>query len=390
MTGRTAMTERAGLPPISSGQQSTADASAWPAEDRFTCLPGCGLCCSYRVLVTEVDRQRLRAAVGNRRPWETAANGELALHRTRGFCLFLDSAQRCTVYEHRPAHCRSYPYLWTSYEGRELDVDLSCPGLGQGTDASAVRRETLAGEAGGQAQHARPIRQILDLLRVRQRFAAAGILRLLGQRCLDRLAASWPSSSLDVEQTRPLFLNAETADDVEELWSAFRLVPRAEPDLLGDSLWMKRHFDRPRWNTRLDTDRQVRAYRFWIARSTFQVETRAGMREQALLTAQQQVPWQPDALAVRRAYLQRWLERQLPVRLANNLALAAVQPGSHVATRFLQFLVDIDHRLSILALALAQAGHHRSIERTVALEAIRGSDGLLRAWCESARVGTTN
>jgi hypothetical protein len=101
------------------------------------------------------------------------------------------------------------------------------------------------------------------------------------------------------------------------------------------------------------------------------------------------LPWQPEALVARRAYLQRWLERQLAVRLANNLTLASLQPGRHAATSFLQLLFEIDHRLAILAPALAQAGNRESIDRKVALEAIRGSDGLLRAWCESARVGLT-
>jgi hypothetical protein len=84
------------------------------------------------------------------------------------------------------------------------------------------------------------------------------------------------------------------------------------------------------------------------------------------------------------------LKRQLPVRLANNLALADLAPGSHVAICYLQFLTEIDWRLAVLAPALALLGGEEVIRRPVALEAIRASDGLLRAWCESARLGLTD
>ena len=99
-----------------------------------------------------------------------------------------------------------------------------------------------------------------------------------------------------------------------------------------------------------------------------------------------QVAWPPEAISTRRAYLERWLERQLPVRLANNLALARSWSGVHVATCYLEFLVEIDWRLAVLAPTLARANGKQDIDRAVVLEAIQGSDGLLRAWCESARL----
>jgi hypothetical protein len=131
-------------------------------------------------------------------------------------------------------------------------------------------------------------------------------------------------------------------------------------------------------------------YRFWIAGGALHLEPRAGSRTTTPLDTIGQMPWEPDALTSREAYLRHWLSRQLLRRLATNLAVAGLIPGSHLAIIYLQVLLDIDHRLAILAPALAQARGKARVDRAVALEAIRGSDGLLRAWCESARIGTTN
>jgi len=143
------------------------------------------------------------------------------------------------------------------------------------------------------------------------------------------------------------------------------------------------------WGVRLKWNRQE---------GVLHVEPRGGKREVFPLDDIGRLAWQPEAIATRRAYLKRWLKRQLPVRLANNTGLASLMPGGHVAVHYLQFLLEIDHRLAVLApalrlcseQALARAGGKDAVDRDVALEAVRGSDGLLRAWCESARLGVTN
>jgi hypothetical protein len=131
---------------------------------------------------------------------------------------------------------------------------------------------------------------------------------------------------------------------------------------------------------------EVAVCRFQVSEGAFRQVDRDGTRQQVALG---ELPWTREAIATRRAYLKRWLERQLPIRLANNLAVAGWALGQHVATAFLQFLTEIDRRLAVLGLVLARISGVREIDRTIALEAIRGSDGLLRAWCESARVGLT-
>jgi Fe-S-cluster containining protein len=385
-----------------------------PEEDRFVCLPGCGLCCSYRVLVSEADRQRL----GSVSPpsdhsglWETSSDGTLALQRglagrpgldRPGFCLFLDQHLRCGVYERRPDHCRVYPYLWTGYHRQELDVDLSCPGLGCGEVIPAEWRQPPTESAAQQAQRKTAIDGVRELLRAQQRYADPEALTVLGGLAVDELATRWAVAetpgavTLGITQAGRLSANLESGMDeaLPGVWESLLLAPRSVEALIADDGFVERNFARPRWNTRPSPAGEVTLYCFWVVEGILYVEQRGGVCEEIPLDDIGQVAWTPEAILTRRAYLERWLKRQLPVRLANNLGLARPWPGVHVATCYLEFLVEIDWRLAVLAPALARVNFKgkgkRELDREIVWEAIRGSDGLLRAWCESARVGVAH
>ncbi len=285
-----------------------------------------------------------------------------------------------------------------------MDVDFSCPGLGQGNPIPAEWHQPPVEVTQRQAQRKEAIRELQGLLRAQRCYAAPEVLAALGERALGELVATWPTASsvgssiLCASQRRPLTANpstgsghrAETLDDATALWQGLSLTPQPVGELFVDAIFMERHFGRPRWNTRLSSEGEVTLYRFWLAEGVLYIEGRGGAHREAPLGDVGHIPWQPEALATRRAYLERWLKRQLLVRLANSLAVASLLPGGHVATCYLQFLTEVDWRLAVLAPALAQANGKEVIDRVVALEAIRGSDGLLRAWCQSARLGTTN
>jgi hypothetical protein len=176
---------------------------------------------------------------------------------------------------------------------------------------------------------------------------------------------------------------------VHDFWQGLDWNTTSACELLADAAWLQQHFARPCWNTRLGSEFEVALYRFQVAEGAFRLVDGDGTRLHVSLSGVEELSWLPEALATRRAYLQHWLERQLPIRLANNLAAASWVLGRHVATAFLQFLTDIDQRLMVLGLVLARVSGKHEIDRITALEAIRGSDGLLRAWCESARMGLT-
>jgi len=239
---------------------------------------------------------------------------------------------------------------------------------------------------------------VQELLRVQQRYADPEALAVLGDLAVDELATRWTVAgtqgavTLGITQGGRLSANLESGMDeaLPGVWESLLLAPRSLEVLIADGGFVERNFARPRWNTRLNSAGEVTLYRFWVADGNLVVEQRGGPREVIPLGDIGQVAWMPEAILARRAYLERWLKRQLPVRLANNLGLARPLPGVHVATCYLEFLMEIDWRLVVLAPALARANGKGEVDREIVWEAIRGSDGLLRAWCESARVGVAH
>jgi len=125
---------------------------------RFACLPGCGECCRYKVSllaedITRIERAGYRASgfLDLSRPPADGFDGCLA--REAGRCVFLDDELRCRVYADRPLYCRLYPYIRESYLETQLDVDLSCPGVGRGARLSdEVLRRILLRDGSPAAQ----------------------------------------------------------------------------------------------------------------------------------------------------------------------------------------------------------------------------------------------
>lgn len=113
---------------------------------RFECLRDCARCCDYKVSVVGRDIATLEAAGLARADFLDAqrqpATGFAGCMRRRGSsCVLLDEGRRCRQYEHRPLYCRLYPYVREAYVSIQLDVDLSCPGVGNG---EAVSDDALA------------------------------------------------------------------------------------------------------------------------------------------------------------------------------------------------------------------------------------------------------
>lgn len=126
----------------------------------FRCR-GCGDCCrtieegSNLVMVGPAEIRRICDATGQ--AWEDVAEpypefieGEGGVRYTFGWCLrrdrdrcgFLEES-RCTVYDHRPWICRTYPFML----GEEGLMVFECPGLGGGIDheeATALARTLIA------------------------------------------------------------------------------------------------------------------------------------------------------------------------------------------------------------------------------------------------------
>jgi len=102
----------------------------------FKCLPSCGLCCGYKVEVTEKDIRgvknsgKIPAQFLKENSEKSSGYFAAALKKDGDKCVFLNNNKRCTIYPERPTYCRYFPFF---IEGDgQIDIDLSCPGVGEG------------------------------------------------------------------------------------------------------------------------------------------------------------------------------------------------------------------------------------------------------------------
>ena len=109
----------------------------------FVCLDKCGLCCSYKVHLDSEDIRRIEFSGKLRSHFFKSSH----MPKKEGFCCFLDSATRCGIYADRPKHCRNFPFYCESPQ--EIDIDLSCPGIGQGSPVSQEYFERLLSDFKG-------------------------------------------------------------------------------------------------------------------------------------------------------------------------------------------------------------------------------------------------
>lgn len=127
---------------------------------RFECVSGCGRCCAYKVSLLEEDIRRLEATGRARDEFLDMARRPAAgfagcMAKRNGSCVFLDGDRRCREYEHRPLYCRLYPYIRESYVELQLDVDLSCPGVGRGKRMSDTELAAIVASDSSAGDHAR-------------------------------------------------------------------------------------------------------------------------------------------------------------------------------------------------------------------------------------------
>lgn len=109
---------------------------------RFECQ-GTGRCCVAHhghghVYLTLQDRRRLAAELkcstrSFTRKYCSKTDGHFHLKRVTGPCEFLEG-KSCSVYEARPAQCRTWPFWPENMNARawKRDVASFCPGVGKG------------------------------------------------------------------------------------------------------------------------------------------------------------------------------------------------------------------------------------------------------------------
>lgn len=114
----------------------------WADGIRFECQ-STGRCCTSRgtygyIYLTLSDRKRMAKHLGLAtreftRRYCDKTDGHFHLKAPEADCCFLDG-KRCTVYEARPAQCRTWPFWPENLNARtwSRDVVTFCPGVGKG------------------------------------------------------------------------------------------------------------------------------------------------------------------------------------------------------------------------------------------------------------------
>ena len=130
-------------------------AAPWYGDGlQFTCTQ-CGNCCTGDpgvVWVTEEEIRRIAELAGkavaeirllHTRPF----GGRVSLtEKANGDCTFFDGqTRRCTIYEARPAQCRTWPFWKSNLRSPQAwaEVQRHCPGAGRGAffDLSTIERQ---------------------------------------------------------------------------------------------------------------------------------------------------------------------------------------------------------------------------------------------------------
>lgn len=99
----------------------------------FTCLEGCGFCCTFQPEASQREiallRQRLKP-----RPLAVVVEGGqslLGLHNQCGACTLLER-RGCQAYDLRPQHCRYFPFHVHFGTRSEVYVNMTCRGVEPG------------------------------------------------------------------------------------------------------------------------------------------------------------------------------------------------------------------------------------------------------------------
>ncbi|UCE81036.1 MAG: YkgJ family cysteine cluster protein [Methanobacteriota archaeon] len=119
----------------------------------FSCIDGCALCCLCQPELLSHERRvfqgdpKLSAGVASTHMSPDVNGAALRLVGGHGACYFLDG-RRCGVYEHRPHFCRSFPLNVFVGWRVQLNVNMSCRGLGRPGERLVRLGEMLLSEYG--------------------------------------------------------------------------------------------------------------------------------------------------------------------------------------------------------------------------------------------------
>jgi Fe-S-cluster containining protein len=351
------------------GSDSFGYRTSFSSGLRFRCLPGCGLCCrTYRIPLTESDLVRLKQVVEP----EACSTIALAKHEQGGGiaafmengkgkgCCYLDEDARCSVYDSRPLYCRTYPLIRDTYEGLEMSVDHTCPGVGEGDPVTTEQIEEaflLEGKSRPEAlkvtESSANYRVICGSLKAMGVYADAALVRSVCAELVRRGLNSRRSSEILAYFEGAAAVLARLlagAGNIVNPEAAARLIEGVEGNPGGKAA---------------ETTRDA---------GTVPGGTDRGFREESELSE-----GAAESLA---DYLAEWIRRQALLRFVHGTALARPRK-LNVLNSFFAFLVHGAHEILTGAEGLRRQEGEQKVTARMMRAAIRENEGPLRSRCAS-------
>lgn len=337
----------------------------------FGCVDNCGLCCSYKVHLLPSDVKRMGDCLSS----QAGLGKEARLSKRDGFCAFLGKDNRCTVYDHRPSYCRTFPFYVEA--GSEIDMDLSCPGIGCGDEVHEQFLDELYADAATRTDsgfHSETPSFYEEL--------AASQPGYISHDDFKRMGLSWCDEMDEVNSLSELTGSATT------LAKRQSPLPFDAPGLPED------FFDIiDGVNIHITSDNSLVRYTCEIRNSSFSINGRTCLRSDLESSSSDGSACADAAvLHVLREYLRIWFRRRIFYRVCLVSSLGAPMLCSPAGVAF-GFMASLIGKVQWVAgmLQLYWTGREEAFDKADAVrEAIRIFDGRLRTKCRAVGIQTLN
>lgn len=366
---------------------------------KFECLPGCALCCHYRIFLSPDDVEKIRLVAKSDDFWvKDSTEGKRVmgyLQRNEGHCIFLSKERLCSIYPQRPLYCHLYPFIEEVYFHSEIDVDLSCPGLNYGKEVFLSR----SGETFGEELDFK----VSSSLKKRVKSTVDKLEGLLKQRdCYTSkklcsfMARSLIEDSLKKGTEEGVFLFQERVNLCGSLMRKMGNIMKVkQAKKLMDQLFekqiflqkdiptrafLKKEFSQPVLNTKISKRKAT----------VYSIKFDAGLMKWSFsdtsqsieLSKLKEIETDDEGRNLLLAYMTFWMRRQLLFRLAYSYALTDFRARNYLFF-YLQFLAEVLLRIHFLVRVIAIKERKSKANLPEIKEAIRASDSILRRRCQA-------
>ena len=321
----------------------------------FRCLENCGMCCSYKVALLPADIRRIVKKGYDKD--EFSDNGFLM--KKGGYCVFLGHDLKCAIYDERPAYCRAFPFY---VEGDEIDIDLSCPGIGQGSEFRIKFDEYPS----------HGVQKIKDEV----------LQKLPGYVSEDRfkeVGLAWCESLLETDLSPSLVLPFGGEGEPTPFNKGGREINKRQGDM-----WERIFSITDGRGTHFTPEGKIVRYQFDLEDSTFKIENHTYQLRECSSSS----PLPENTLKKIVDYLRFWFGRSIFYRFCLVSSIGIHRPESPFAVAF-TFITKLSERIVMLKNALSlhwEVNESNVHEENMLREAIRAVDGRLRTKCQSARI----